>query len=422
MANVLTLLRGNRAFLLLWLSQVAAGAGDMLFTVSAMVMIYERSGSALQTMGVTIAMTLPAFLFGPLAGVVVDRAPRRLVLVGTHLARAAIMLILLTAGETPAVWITYLAVAGLASAGVFFQPARLAAVPMLVAPAQIVSANSILVATQQGTLALGYLAGGVLALHLPLSSLVALTLACSLLAAALAAALPARRLQAATQPGPAESVLPLRDLRNGVTYLLAHPIARPLFIMEFLEHVPHGIWTSTLMLVFVEQALAGGAAEWGLQNGVFYASMLVGSALSVMVGGLIARWPGRLIIANAALAGVLTLAYSASINNGMAVVLAFGFGVPFALRDVAQDSLLQTTVDGQILGRTFAFRDMGRNFVFMLSGLMFAVLADLLPIRLIFVLGGVLYLGTALYAATSVPLRRSRITGHLLTVRQPEAL
>lgn len=408
MRNITTLLGSNRAFLWLWLSQVAAGAGDMLYTVGVMVTIYERSGSALQTMGVTVAFTLPPFLLGPLAGVVVDRAPRRAVLIGTHVARALIMLPLLLAGSAPPLWVSYAAVAGLSAAGVFFSPARLAVVPMLVPPAQLVTANSVLIATLQGTIALGYLAGGLLVLRLPLAGMVLLTLACSVLAALLAAAIPGRLLRPAGD-GAAPAVQPLRDLRDGLAYLRRHALARPLFTMELLEHIPHGIWTAALMLVFVERALGGGAAEWGAQNGVFYFSMLVGSALSVGLGWLIARWPGRLIIFNAALAGVLTLAYSASANAAIALGLSFAFGLPFALRDVAQDSLLQVSVDGQILGRTFAFREMGRNIVFMCSGLLFASLADALPIRLIFASGGVLYLMTALYAALNAPLRRSRI-------------
>jgi hypothetical protein len=50
------------------------------------------------------------------------------------------------------------------------------------------------------------------------------------------------------------------------------------------------------------------------------------------------------------------------------------------------------------------------NLNFMLAGLAFAWLADQLPIRWVYFLAGLLYLGTALYALASPAIRRSRIT------------
>ncbi len=80
------------------------------------------------------------------------------------------------------------------------------------------------------------------------------------------------------------------------------------------------------------------------------------------------------------------------------------------MRDVAQDSLLQGSVNIEMLGRVFATRTMLANLNFMLAGLAFAWLADQIPIRWIYLLGGVLYFGTALYALSNQAIRRSQIT------------
>ena len=53
------LLMRNRSFFFLWLAQIGATLGNELYNVGVMVVIYERTGSALQATGVLLARTLP---------------------------------------------------------------------------------------------------------------------------------------------------------------------------------------------------------------------------------------------------------------------------------------------------------------------------------------------------------------------------
>lgn len=106
---------------------------------------------------------------------------------------------------------------------------------------------------------------------------------------------------------------------------------------------------------------------------------------------------------------MLTLVYAVSPTLLFAHVITFIFGPPFALRDVAQDSLLQVSVAPAVLGRVYAFRSMFMNLMLMLSTLFFAWLADQMPIRWIYVVGGLVYLGTAVYALSSAALRHSNL-------------
>jgi MFS family permease len=85
----------NRNFALLWSAQIVSVVGDVLYKVRIMVTSFERTGSAVQTAGVLVANMLPQFLLGPVAGAVVDRAPRQRVLVLMDLLRALLVGILL---------------------------------------------------------------------------------------------------------------------------------------------------------------------------------------------------------------------------------------------------------------------------------------------------------------------------------------
>lgn len=405
-----------RGYTLLWLAQIVSGIGDVLYNVGVMVTVFERTGSALQTAGVLVASSLPNFLLGPFAGAVIDNVPRRYVLLGSDLFRAVLVatLLLFSSGEQFNVLGIYLVVAGLGAASAFYTPARQALIPSLVPREQLVHANSLISSTTQATLAAGYAAGGLLVVWLGFRALVILDLLTFLVAGLLVAFItsPADRRRREEASARGQRSL-LQAVADGYDYLRREPLPRTLVIMEIVEHVPHAVWTSALMLVFVSQALNGTPGDWGYQNGAFYAGMLVGALFAVVISAPLGRRPGWFIIGNALLFALLTAAYALSPTVLVAVILCFAFGPTAALRDVAQDSLLQATVSDELLGRVYALRGAAAHLVFMLSGLLMAYLADHVNVRWVYLSGGILYLFSGLYALSSPALRRSQIAAGL---------
>lgn len=401
----------NRNWMCFWVAQIAQELGVVLFQVSGMAAIYDSTGSVLQTAGLLVANTLPPFLLGSFAGAIIDRYPRRPVMMIMNVIRAAAICLLLffIRDGVVNVWGTYLTAIVIASATTFYNPARSSIIPSLIEKAQLVLANSFNMAVLPLTWAIGFLLGGVLVEAVSVQWIVLVIALCYVTAAALIMLVRERAVEYEDDrtADPDESIL--TAVRKGVVYLRQHDIARTLVTMEIIEHVPHGIWTAPIMLVFVTQAIGGGSREWGMQNGAFFAAMFVGTLLAIALKKVIDRYPGWMIIINALFNCILTIVYALSSSNAFAVWLAFAFGIPFALRDVAQDSLLHVKVDGNMIGRVFAFREMGRSVMFMFGGLFFAWLAEFVNIRTIYIMGGGLYSLTALYALTSRPLRQSKI-------------
>ncbi len=138
--------------------------------------------------------------------------------------------------------------------------------------------------------------------------------------------------------------------------------------------------------------------------------MIIGSLGALAINDLLHRYPGRIIVMNALASGLFTLAFAGSGTVWMAVAWAFAFGPPFAIRDVAQDSLLQGSVEGGQLGRVYATREMLRNAMFMFAGIFFAWLSAFVPIRMIYVVGGIIYLLTGFYALRNKALWESKMT------------
>lgn len=400
----------NRNYLFLWFVNVATTFAIELFTVTILVTIFEQTDSTLLAAGTMVARTLPAFLLGPVAGVLVDRFPRKTVIISMDAIRLILIALtvwLLQGNEAISVIGFYLILVGLSSADAFHRPARLSLIPSLVKHSELVSANSFILVSNQIGLAVSYTIGSWLILTLPMVQIavgIVMLFGSVILVASL---IVVPNLRKTKNREDKESFR--KTVVEGWQYLRRHPIARPLTVMETIEHVPHGIWTGAVMLTFTILALNANVAEWGYQVTGYFVGMIIGSLMAIVMERWLKLYPGRIIVATACFAGIMTLAFALSPTVEIAVIIAFMFGPPFAIRDVAQDSLLQGTVEQGQLGRVYATRQMLSSVVYMFAGMFFAWLSAYVPIRIIYILGGIIYLLTGLYALSNKALRNSKM-------------
>ncbi|MCW5877805.1 MAG: MFS transporter [Anaerolineales bacterium] len=404
----LTLLRKG-SFVFLWLAQITSTFAVQLYKIGVVVVIFEQTGSTLQAAGVLVATSLPYVLVGQLAGALVDRYPRKRMLIGVALAQALLVGVsTLLMGEVLNIWLAYVVVAGLSLTDAFYKPAMLSLLPTLVDKAALVHANSLIHSTNYAVMALGYGLGGIMILQFGLATIVAINLVLFLLAALLVTrivvvpGLVARQARKNAEPI-------WRSIRSGLAYLRQHDLARSLITMEFLEHWPHAIWTAALMLAFTIEGFKVGEEFFGYQNAVYFGSNIIGAAIAVAFASRLGKRPGWVIIINALLMALLTVVYALTANIWLALLVMLLYGLPMALRDVAQDSLLQATIKGEVLGRVYATRQMLANLAFMVAGLLLAGLADLIPIRAVYLLGAGLYFLTAFYALAQASLRQAAL-------------
>ena len=92
-AGFAAVLRG-REFRLLWLADAQSLLGDQLARVALSVLVYDRTGSGLVTAVVYALTYLPALFGGVLLGPLADRLPRRGLLVGGDVVRAALLAVM----------------------------------------------------------------------------------------------------------------------------------------------------------------------------------------------------------------------------------------------------------------------------------------------------------------------------------------
>lgn len=165
----------NRNFLALWSGQVFSQLADKVYLVLMIMLITSRFQSAGQTVSgwvssVMVAFTIPAVLFGSVAGVFVDHWSKKAVLVATNLLRGGLVLVLppllwISQGWSPLAgipvgFLALLSVTFLVSTLTqFFAPAEQAAIPMLVERKHLLSANSLYTTTMMASVIVGFAVG-----------------------------------------------------------------------------------------------------------------------------------------------------------------------------------------------------------------------------------------------------------------------
>ncbi len=132
-----------RSFVIVWLGQLVSITGTTLTAFGLQFYIYTETGSVTRVALVALAYALPAVVLAPVAGSIVDRADRRVVMLLSDVAAGAATASLLWALSFESLPFGFiLAATAIGSAANAFQdPAWLASIPVLVPRAQLGRAN-----------------------------------------------------------------------------------------------------------------------------------------------------------------------------------------------------------------------------------------------------------------------------------------
>jgi len=147
----------TKDFGLIWLSQLVSQVGDGISKLALLWFVYSITGSPLKTTAIGLLQTIPPILCGPLIGVLVDRFPKKLLLIGSNVFRAVLIGFVPCAisVDTFTVNLLYVLVLMDAIATAAINPTLTASVPMTVPRSQFTSANALI----QCTTSLGIIFG-----------------------------------------------------------------------------------------------------------------------------------------------------------------------------------------------------------------------------------------------------------------------
>jgi MFS family permease len=161
------LLKGNANFRHLWSGQAVSEIGDWLNNIAVLALALELAGPAHQGRAIAVyamARHVPLFLFGPIAGVVVDRMDRRRVMIAADVLRAVLAIGFLLAQKFSSLPAIYAVGASLFAVSAFFNAAKRATIPVIVTDMdELLGANSLSASTTAATIAVGSALGGLVA-------------------------------------------------------------------------------------------------------------------------------------------------------------------------------------------------------------------------------------------------------------------
>jgi MFS family permease len=151
-------IRNVRVFVAGWTASVF---GDWAMFIVLGVWTKDLTGSNSAAGLVFFALTLPA-LFSPLAGLVVDRLPRRPVLIWTYAVEAVVVLALLFVHDRGDVWIIYAVTVFYGAAGTLAASARSALLTVMVPQELLGESNGVLQTVREGLRLVAPLVGAVI--------------------------------------------------------------------------------------------------------------------------------------------------------------------------------------------------------------------------------------------------------------------
>lgn len=394
-------LNRNRAFLLLWAGQFVSQIGDRLAALAFPWLVYTATGSAVGTGAVFAIYTLPYMLFGVFAGVAVDRVDKRRLMIVVDLVRAGLVLTvpLLATRSLAAVYVLAFVIA---SAGVFFDPARLAILPEIVPPGRLLRANSLISTAENLTEILGWALAGLLLAAVSTSVAFELDAATFLVSAA---ALALMRHQAPAREVAERSVRALgRELREGLSFLFRDRGVRANTVMIIVCVAGLGA-AYPLTFLFAVRVLGGGTRAFGTLEAAVGVGYLAGSLALVALASRVRK--GRVMIAGLAAMGACLALVGVTGSVWTAALPLALFGLANAAVLIAVDTYLQQAIPEGLRGRVLGSRFTLTQGTYALSVLVGGALAGFLDVRLLFAVAGAIVALSALVGLASREIRES---------------
>jgi hypothetical protein len=293
----------DRAFVLFWIARVVSIGGSTITAVVLPILVFQLTGSALQTSLLATLEVLPYFAFGLLAGALADRVDRRRLMVACNLVQALLVGSIPLAAALGVLTIAqiYLVAILAMTAFVWFDAANFGALPALVGRERLVEANSAIWSASTVIAIVAPALGGTLAALIGPANVVGIDAGTFLLSALLLALIPRAFNQARAPAAAGQSVVRriASDIREGLAFLWRQRLVRTMTLVGFGNSFSAGAVVG-LTVVYAVRAL--GLAQSDARIGLLFTATAVGGLAASLLLPLLTR---RYAVGTITLAGLI---------------------------------------------------------------------------------------------------------------------
>ena len=349
----------NRNFFRLWLSQIVLTIGGGFMQMGLIELFRVRGYDVrVETAKFSFAVAIPGLLLGPVAMAYLDRWQRRSVLLISDVLRVVVAVAIIAwllpllngQVEQRDLFRVYLLVGLIGVIATFYLPARVAVLPNLVAPDQLMQANKVFTTSLAIATVGGMALGGFVAERFGVGMAILLSGASFLVSFGLLWTI---QMSPHATTGRAKPVFD--EFVTGCVYLWEHPTALPLVLLNAFFAFLLGV----LMIVFLGYAFK----TLGLRTaGVGYlgAAAGVGAGIGLALLGRGKAWShsGWVSFFQLLLAGGALVGLGLTTHIALAALLVVVLGAVSVTVLIYIDAKLQAQVEDARRGAVFAARGM----------------------------------------------------------------
>ena len=402
-------------FRILWYGIILSALTNWIRMITLGWLVFDRTGSSSTVGLVSAVQVIPMLVLMPVAGVVLDRVNRRVVILVSQLVLLGSTLTITFALAFDALEIWHLfafSIVG-AAAATFSQPALQTATFDLVPRTALPNALGLNSMGASVTRVLGPAAGGVL-----LATLGGLGSFSVQTAGVFAVVLTMLRLRLPARGTTAEKKQsPLRDMRDGFAYAVQDRRIATLLLLSLVPPIFLWPYWNSLMPVFARDVLHTGPAGLGLLLAAIGVGGLAGGAIITSMNRFERR--GLLQLVGLTIQAAAIVGFSLSYSLPVAVAFLFVGGLAEQFYMVTNQTIIQLLAPDTMRGRIVSLMQM-QLVIWPFCALIGGVGADGLGIRTMFIAmtsGGVLL--AALFLVRAAPIRHLTLSD--LTARSRSA-
>ena len=377
----------RRSFYFLWVSQMIANAGDVLYIIGLIQLVYLSSGSVLTLTLIPLTITFSRLIGSFLTPLLLHRFPLRRILLFSMFSKIVVLSAVFLFKDEAILWILLL-VSIIAFLDGWSTPIRQAMLPELVGKSALPQANSLVAISDNTVNLVSWPLGAFFVAQFDGELLILVTIVLYILGWFLTYGIKSIVFVRKEIP-------PLKEqLSGGWRYSFSNKFIRNVLILDMLTAFAGAVWISAILYVYVDEVLDKNEAWWGYINAFYSGGFIIGGYLFAKLLKISGQ---HMIMVGCFVTSLLTVWFIYPHAAVVALVISLFLGIFGQLQLIAQLTILQTHTETEQLGHVFSVQSVLVMGAFGIATFLFGWIAETYGITSAFYLSALIMLGTGFF-------------------------
>lgn len=381
-------MKSNRNFLFLMIGQSLANIGDVLYIVGVISVIYSLTESATASAFVPFTITFSMFISSILTPLLIGKYNLKHLLVGSQIGKTLFLfglgIFLMTAFDSSNYIFIFVVIGLIALLDGCANPIRQTLIPHYVQEDSLVKANGVAETVTQSIQIGTWFFGSMLLIVFNPHQLIWIVTVLFVFSSIILSLLKNVEHKEERQEKK------WSQLTKGWQTIKRTPLLKTVVCMDFFETIAGSVWIAAIILVYVEQALKAQEYWWGYINAAFFIGLVVGSLLCIKFSLLVDNKRHVFIITGAIMTCIFTVVFGLTSFPVIAMVLSALIGLFGQLKNIPQQTLIQTSVPKDQLVTVYTTLGTIGTGTFGIASLTTGIVSDYFGVRSVFILSGIL--------------------------------